>query len=93
LFDSNGNYGLIYASIFKNRVNRQIPFPSTLLALLMSSSTSELTALIKTKLHRPKIPINMIHRPRLIVWLDERGQRPLTLVSAPAGYGFAVCER
>ena len=53
----------------------------------MSSSTSELTTLIQTKLHRPKIPINMVHRPRLIAWLDERRQRPLTLVSAPAGYG------
>lgn len=53
----------------------------------MSSSTSELTALIQTKLHRPKIPINLVSRPRLIAWLDERRQCPLTLVSAPAGYG------
>jgi LuxR family maltose regulon positive regulatory protein len=59
----------------------------------MSFSTSELTALIQTKLHRPKIPIDLVPRPRLITWLDERRQRPITLVSAPAGYGFAVYER
>ena len=50
----------------------------------MSSSTSELTAVIQTKLHHPKIPINLVSRPCLIVWLDERRQCPITLVSAPA---------
>jgi len=80
LFDSNGNYGLIYVSIIKNRAHRSNPFPSTLSALLMVSSTSELTALIQIKLHRPKIPINLVARLRLIAWLDEHRQHLITLV-------------
>ncbi len=59
----------------------------------MSSSTPELTALIQTKLHRPKIPIDLVPHPQLIVWLDERRQRPITLVSAPAGYGKSTLTR
>ena len=85
LIDSSGNYGLIYVGIIKNRVHRSNPFPSTLSPLLILSSTSELTALIQTKLHRPKIPINLIPRLRLIAWLDKRRQCPLTL-----GFGNAA---
>jgi hypothetical protein len=29
----------------------------------------------------------MVKRPRLTTWLDQRRGRPLTLISAPAGYG------
>ncbi len=43
--------------------------------------------LIQTKLHRPILPIDLVPRPQLTSWLDERRNRPLTLVSAPAGYG------
>jgi LuxR family maltose regulon positive regulatory protein len=43
--------------------------------------------LIRTKLHRPPVASDHIHRPRLLERLDQRRQRPLTLVSAPAGYG------
>ena len=43
--------------------------------------------LIQTKLHRPLLPIDLVPRPQLTDWLDERRNRPLTLVSAPAGYG------
>ncbi len=56
-----------------------VPF-SLLSTLLMSSSTSELTALIQTKLQRPLITIDLVPSPRLISWLDERRQRPITLV-------------
>ena len=45
----------------------------------MSSSTSEFIAFIQTKLHRSIIPINLLPSPRLIAWLDERRQCPLTL--------------
>ncbi len=46
-------------------------------------------ALIGTKLHRPRPPgpSDHVQRPRLLKRLDQRLQRPLTLVSAPAGYG------
>jgi LuxR family maltose regulon positive regulatory protein len=45
------------------------------------------TPLIQTKLHRPIIPVDLVPRPQLTDWLDERRNRPVTLVSAPAGYG------
>jgi len=44
-------------------------------------------SLIQTKLHRPPLPVIMVHRPRLTKWLKQCQRRPLTLVSAPAGYG------
>jgi LuxR family maltose regulon positive regulatory protein len=53
----------------------------------MSSSDLEDFRLIKTKLHRPLIPVDLVSRPQLSDWLDVRRNRPLTLVSAPAGYG------
>jgi LuxR family maltose regulon positive regulatory protein len=45
------------------------------------------TSLIQTKLNRPPLPVDLVPRPRLTDWLDKRRERPLTLVSAPAGYG------
>ena len=43
--------------------------------------------LITTKLHRPTLDRIHVHRPHLLERLDQRRNRPLTLVSAPAGYG------
>jgi len=43
--------------------------------------------LIQTKLNRPPLPVNMVHRPRLTKWLKRHQRQPLTLISAPAGYG------
>jgi hypothetical protein len=43
--------------------------------------------ILRTKLNRPPVSKGHLHRPRLLDWLDRRRQRPLTLVSAPAGYG------
>lgn len=43
--------------------------------------------LIQTKLNQPSLPADMVHRPRLTKWLKQYQRRPLTLVSAPAGYG------
>jgi len=43
--------------------------------------------IVRTKLHRPQIHGAYLQRQRLIDKLDQRRQRPLTLISAPAGYG------
>jgi LuxR family transcriptional regulator, maltose regulon positive regulatory protein len=49
-----------------------------------------LTSPLRTKLHRPPLPGDYVHRPRLLTALDQRRERPLTIVSAPAGYGKSV---
>jgi len=43
--------------------------------------------LIRTKLHRPPVTKDHLHRERLLDRLEKNRQRPLTPVSAPAGYG------
>ena len=44
--------------------------------------------IIETKFFKPALPADMVRRPRLTSWLKRHQQsRPLTLVSAPAGYG------
>ena len=49
--------------------------------------TTKTEFLLFTKLHRPRIDRNFVGRPHLLEQLDQRCQRPLTLISAPAGYG------
>lgn len=44
----------------------------------------------QTKLHRPPLPTDLVEREKLIELLDRERTRPLTLVSAPAGYGKSV---
>ena len=46
--------------------------------------------ILETKLNRPLIPDEMVPRRKLLCRLDKRRRRPLTLVSAPAGYGKSV---
>ena len=45
--------------------------------------------LLRTKFYMPPLRPSLVARPRLLQRLDETLQyhRPLTLVSAPAGYG------
>ena len=50
-------------------------------------STTDSLPLIRTKLYRPRISGELVARPRLVERLEARRDRPLTLVSAPAGYG------
>ena len=45
------------------------------------------TPLRSTKLHRPPIVADHIHRPRLQESLEKSRDLPFTLISAPAGYG------
>ena len=46
--------------------------------------------LIRTKLHRPSVPPDAVDRDRLIELMENACKAPLTLVSAPAGYGKSV---
>jgi LuxR family transcriptional regulator, maltose regulon positive regulatory protein len=43
--------------------------------------------LLHTKLHRPRLQHDLVFRPRLVEWLNNDLDRPLTLVCAPAGFG------
>jgi len=52
----------------------------------MIDKTTGIT-LLSTKLHRPQMTKDHLHRQRLLDRLEKNRQRPLTLVSAPAGYG------
>jgi ATP/maltotriose-dependent transcriptional regulator MalT len=57
--------------------------------------------ILSTKLYIPLPRTNVVLRPRLIEWLNERLDRKLTLISASAGFGkttlvsqwVAACER
>ena len=44
-------------------------------------------SIIRTKLHRPRVPQNHVHRVTLVERLQHFNRRPVTLISAPAGYG------
>jgi LuxR family maltose regulon positive regulatory protein len=43
--------------------------------------------ILRTKFHRPPLPMDYVHRPRLVEALKRGRDMPLTLVTAPAGYG------
>src|SRR4051794_37914629 len=56
------------------------------------------SVVIETKLHPPDLFAEYISRPRLIQQLDTATSRPLTVVTAPTGYGkstllAAWCEQ
>ncbi len=52
---------------------------------------AEALPLIQTKLYRPPLQADLVHRPRLLDALNAHWKiRPLTLISAPAGYGKSV---
>ena len=53
-------------------------------------SNNQTTLFIRTKLHRPPLGKDHLHRQHLLDRLDQRRERPLTLVSAPAGYGKSI---
>jgi ATP/maltotriose-dependent transcriptional regulator MalT len=43
--------------------------------------------LIRTRFYRPRITGELVPRPRLLPRLEQPRGLPLTLVSAPVGYG------
>ena len=54
------------------------------------STPGSSSTLIRTKFYRPSLPSDLVDRPRLIDQLNRSLDRPLTLVTAPAGYGKSV---
>lgn len=48
------------------------------------------STIIRSKLHRPAIVGNHVDRGHLLERLQQRIQRPLTLIAAPAGYGKSM---
>ena len=66
-----------------------------------ASAPSASSPLLRTRFYRPSLPSDLVDRPRLIDQLNCSSDRPLTLVTAPAGYGKSVlvsawlstCER
>ena len=58
--------------------------------LAKSPSTAQVkdaSPILRTKLHRPPLPPDLVPRSDLVARLDDLRRRPLTLVSAAAGYG------
>ena len=51
---------------------------------------SRSTAIVKTKLYCPQTTAGFVLRERLLEALETSLERPLTVVSAPAGYGKSV---
>lgn len=57
---------------------------------LITDDARPLVPLIRTKLRPPSLPGDLITRHRLSALLDRSLQVPLTVISAPAGYGKTV---
>jgi LuxR family maltose regulon positive regulatory protein len=51
------------------------------------TNTAVSTFFLRTKLYRPSLPDDYILRPQLLAKLDDIVRQPLTLLTAPAGYG------
>ncbi len=56
----------------------------------MGDGTRSFEPILRTKLHRPQLTAELVDRERLITDMNLAYEVPLTLVSAPAGYGKSV---
>jgi LuxR family maltose regulon positive regulatory protein len=56
----------------------------------VDSGSRAFEPILRTKLHRPQLGADLVNRDRLIEAMDRADEVPLTLVSAPAGYGKSV---
>ena len=54
------------------------------------SDNGNAVSVLRTKLHRPPVVTDHLRRQRLLDRLNRHRNRPLTLVSAPAGYGKSM---
>jgi len=66
---------------------KYFPIPKISYNLALVSIMAETFPIVKTKLHRPPLPADFVPLLQLLEQLAGWQQRPLTLVSAPAGYG------
>jgi LuxR family maltose regulon positive regulatory protein len=73
--------------IFQGALERDVLSPHLSFVMAGEKITDPL---IRTKLYRPMVESTHVHRPRLLERLDLGCSRPLTLISAPAGYGKSV---
>ena len=55
--------------------------------VLLTEVPMKTPAFLQTKLQRPHVDEDLVSRPRLIEQINRGLERPLTLVSAPAGFG------
>lgn len=53
----------------------------------MDSLSPDSTLILRTKMHAPALPSDLVSREHLIKRMDQNLDRPLTLVCAPAGFG------
>jgi LuxR family maltose regulon positive regulatory protein len=53
----------------------------------MDSLSPDSSFILRTKMHAPALPSDLVSREKLIKRMDQNLDRPLTLVCAPAGYG------
>ena len=56
----------------------------------VDSGSRTFEPILRTKLYRPSLPAGLVDRERLIRVMNRARDVPLTLVSAPAGYGKSV---
>jgi ATP/maltotriose-dependent transcriptional regulator MalT/ActR/RegA family two-component response regulator len=62
-------------------------YKELLAKFLSTDQTKGASPILRTKLHRPALPPDLVPRSDLVQRLDELRSRPLTLVSSAAGYG------
>lgn len=69
------------------RVYEQQKYVETIILIAQFSMVDILPQFPRTKLHRPRVAAGWITRPRLLERLDQVQQKPVALISAPAGFG------
>ena len=67
---------------------------SSITGLMLSNDPPEAPAgklnILQTKLHRPFVTEDIIHRSRIVEVLQKNVHKPFSLISAPAGYGKSM---
>ena len=67
---------------------------SSITGLMLSNDPPEAPAgklsILQTKLHRPLVTEDIIHRSRIVEVLHKNVHKPFSLISAPAGYGKSM---
>ncbi len=81
---------LARASIANSRTYSEALYPRQIYGTLAFMTSKSTDMVLRTKLHAPPTPVDMVQRDYLLERLEAGRERPLTLVSAPAGYGKSV---